>query len=205
MRCPSMRSSPRTYTTQAALYTATTQYIAISLIGRWPSLTGAIFFIRELTTPEANKNNVLARMLEAKEAIISPELGIPVSSVSTTLALTSTTDVVVAFRYPEKQIWWSRSSLSSFQPPVASCFYRMDVFLSNADAFASTAWPKLRRCLAAWLDEAIQLGNHDVFCRSGPGGLPLFPLTPRPWTAVTTTLSWSKGWHSNAQGSKLNG
>lgn len=56
------------FTTQASLYTHH-QYIAgFILCGAFAH--GAIFFIRDYD-PEANKGNVLARMLEHKEAVIS--------------------------------------------------------------------------------------------------------------------------------------
>ena len=56
------------FTTQAALYTHH-QYIAgFLMVGAFAH--GAIFFIRDYS-PEQNKDNVLARMLEHKEAIIS--------------------------------------------------------------------------------------------------------------------------------------
>ena len=65
---PSYAFIAKAYTTQAALYTHH-QYIAIFLMcGAFAH--GAIFFIRDYD-PEANKDNVLARMLEHKEAIIS--------------------------------------------------------------------------------------------------------------------------------------
>ena len=55
-------------TTEAALYTHH-QYIAgFLMVGAFAH--GAIFFVRDYD-PELNKNNVLARMLEHKEAIIS--------------------------------------------------------------------------------------------------------------------------------------
>jgi photosystem I P700 chlorophyll a apoprotein A2 len=54
------------FTTQASLYHH--QYIAGFIMCAF--LHGAIFFIRDYD-PEANKGNVLARMLEHKEAIIS--------------------------------------------------------------------------------------------------------------------------------------
>jgi photosystem I P700 chlorophyll a apoprotein A2 len=54
------------FTTQASLYTHH-QYIAGFIMC---FAHGAIFFIRDYD-PEANKGNVLARMLEHKEAIIS--------------------------------------------------------------------------------------------------------------------------------------
>jgi photosystem I P700 chlorophyll a apoprotein A2 len=56
------------FTTQASLYTHH-QYIC-RFHHVWCFCThGAIFFIRDYD-PEANKGNVLARMLEHKEAII---------------------------------------------------------------------------------------------------------------------------------------
>jgi len=56
------------FTTEAALYTHH-QYIAgFLMVGAFAH--GAIFFVRDYD-PELNKNNVLARMLEHKEAIIS--------------------------------------------------------------------------------------------------------------------------------------
>ena len=58
----------RDFTTEAALYTHH-QYIAgFLMVGAFAH--GAIFFVRDYD-PELNKDNVLARMLEHKEAIIS--------------------------------------------------------------------------------------------------------------------------------------
>jgi photosystem I P700 chlorophyll a apoprotein A2 len=59
------------FTTQAALYTH--QYIAgFIMCGAFAH--GAIFLIRDYD-PEANKGNVLARILDHKEAIISHLVG----------------------------------------------------------------------------------------------------------------------------------
>jgi len=58
----------KSFTTEAALYTHH-QYIAgFLMVGAFAH--GAIFFVRDYD-PELNKGNVLARMLEHKEAIIS--------------------------------------------------------------------------------------------------------------------------------------
>jgi photosystem I P700 chlorophyll a apoprotein A2 len=57
----------------------------------------AIFFVRDYD-PELNKDNVLARMLEHKEAIISH------LSWGLFLDLYIHNDTVVAFGQPEKQI-----------------------------------------------------------------------------------------------------
>jgi photosystem I P700 chlorophyll a apoprotein A2 len=65
---PSYAFISKDFTTQAALYTHH-QYIAgFLMVGAFAH--GAIFFVRDYD-PEENKNNVLARMLEHKEAIIS--------------------------------------------------------------------------------------------------------------------------------------
>jgi photosystem I P700 chlorophyll a apoprotein A2 len=57
----------RDYATEAALYTS--QYIAgFLMVGAFAH--GAIFFVRDYD-PEINEGNVLARMLDHKEAIIS--------------------------------------------------------------------------------------------------------------------------------------
>ncbi|MCO5602049.1 hypothetical protein L7F22_056176 [Adiantum nelumboides] len=65
---PAYASMAQDYTTQAALYTHH-QYIA-GFIMTGAFAHGAIFFLRDYD-PEQNKDNVLARMLEHKEAIIS--------------------------------------------------------------------------------------------------------------------------------------
>jgi photosystem I P700 chlorophyll a apoprotein A2 len=64
---------------------------------------GAIFFVRDYD-PEANKDNVLARMLEHKEAIISHLSWVSLFLGFHTLGLYVHNDVVVAFGTPEKQI-----------------------------------------------------------------------------------------------------
>jgi len=76
------------FTTQAALY-AHHQYIAgFIMCGAFAH--GAIFFIRDYD-PEQNEGNVLARMLEHKEAIISHLSWVSLSSDSTLLVFTYTT------------------------------------------------------------------------------------------------------------------
>ena len=65
---PSYAFMAKDYATQAALYTHH-QYIAgFLMVGAFAH--GAIFFVRDYD-PEVNKDNVLARMLRHKEAIIS--------------------------------------------------------------------------------------------------------------------------------------
>ena len=64
---------------------------------------GAIFFVRDYD-PEANQGNVLARMLDHKEAIISHLSWVSLFLGFHTLGLYVHNDVVVAFGQPEKQI-----------------------------------------------------------------------------------------------------
>ncbi len=64
---------------------------------------GAIFLIRDYD-PEANKSNVLDRVLEHKEAIISHLSWVSLFLGFHTLGLYVHNDVVVAFGTPEKQI-----------------------------------------------------------------------------------------------------
>ena len=95
---PSYAFIAKDYTTQAALYTHH-QYIAIALMcGAFAH--GAIFFIRDYD-PEANKDNVLARMLEHKEAIISHLSWVSLFLGFHTSASTSTT-MWSCLRYPRE-------------------------------------------------------------------------------------------------------
>ncbi len=89
------------FTTQAALYTHH-QYIA-GLIMTGAFAHGAIFFIRDYN-PEQNKNNVLARMLKHKEAIISHLSWVSLFLGFHTLGLYIHNDVMLVFGTLEKQI-----------------------------------------------------------------------------------------------------
>ena len=89
------------FTTTAALYTHH-QYIAgFIMMGAFAH--GAIFLIRDYD-PAANENNVLARVLDHKEAIISHLSWVSLFLGFHTLGLYVHNDVVVAFGTPEKQI-----------------------------------------------------------------------------------------------------
>ena len=89
------------FTTQAALYTHH-QYIAgFIMCGAFAH--GAIFFIRDYD-PEQNKGNVLARILDHKEAIISHLSWVSLFLGFHTLGLYVHNDVMQAFGTPEKQI-----------------------------------------------------------------------------------------------------
>jgi photosystem I P700 chlorophyll a apoprotein A2 len=133
---PSYAFIAKDYTTSAALYTHH-QYIAIALMcGAFAH--GAIFFIRDYD-PEANKDNVLARMLEHKEAIISHLSWVSLFLGFHTLGLYVHNDVVVAFGTPEKQILVEPVFAQFVQAASGKAIYGFDVLLSNAGGAAANA------------------------------------------------------------------
>ena len=190
---PSYAFIAKDYTTQAALYTHH-QYIAIFLMcGAFAH--GAIFFIRDYD-PEANKNNVLARMLEHKEALISHLSWVSLFLGFHTLGLYVHNDVVVAFGTPEKQILVEPVFAQFVQAASGKAMYGMDVLLSNANSVASTtgaAW------LPGWLD-GINAGGNDLFLPIGPGDFLVHHAIALG--LHTTTLILVKG-ALDARGSKL--
>ncbi|MDB9493619.1 photosystem I core protein PsaB [Spirulina major CS-329] len=159
---PSYAFIAKDYTTQAALYTHH-QYIAgFLMVGAFAH--GAIFFVRDYD-PEANKDNVLARMLEHKEAIISHLSWVSLFLGFHTLGLYVHNDVVVAFGTPEKQILIEPVFAQFVQASSGKALYGMDVLLSNADSLAANTgavW------LPGWLD-AINSGSNSLFLTIGPG------------------------------------
>ncbi len=194
---PSYAFIAKDYTTQAALYTHH-QYIAIFLMcGAFAH--GAIFFIRDYD-PEANKNNVLARMLEHKEAIISHLSWVSLFLGFHTLGLYVHNDVVVAFGTPEKQILVEPVFAQFVQAASGKALYGMDVLLANSDSIASTAWPNNGAVwLPGWLD-AINAGNNSLFLQIGPGDFLVHHAIALG--LHTTTLILVKG-ALDARGSKL--
>ncbi|MEN9519327.1 MAG: hypothetical protein RLZZ381_1915 [Cyanobacteriota bacterium] len=158
---PSYAYIARDYTTQAALYTHH-QYIAgFLMVGAFAH--GAIFLVRDYD-PEANKNNVLSRALQHKEAIISHLSWVSLFLGFHTLSLYVHNDVVVAFGTPEKQILIEPVFAQFVQAASGKALYGFDVLLSNPDSVTQTgaAW------LPGWLD-AINSGTNSLFLTIGPG------------------------------------
>ncbi|KAF3632081.1 Photosystem I chlorophyll a apoprotein A2 [Capsicum annuum] len=89
------------FTTQAALYTPHQYIIGFIMTGAFAH--GAIFFIRDYN-PEQNEDNVLARMLDNKEAIISHLSWASLFLGFHPLGLYVHYDVMLAFGTLEKQI-----------------------------------------------------------------------------------------------------
>ena len=158
---PSYAFIAQDHTTQAALYTHH-QYIAgFLMVGAFAH--GAIFFVRDYD-PESNKDNVLARMLEHKEAIISHLSWVSLFLGFHTLGLYVHNDVVVAFGTPEKQILVEPIFAQFIQAASGKVLYGFDVLLSNPDSMASTG----AAYLPNWL-EAVNSSKNSLFIDIGPG------------------------------------
>ncbi|MBE9112588.1 photosystem I core protein PsaB [Nodosilinea sp. LEGE 07298] len=183
----------RDYTTQAALYTHH-QYIAgFIMVGAFAH--GAIFLIRDYD-PVANKNNVLDRVLQHKEAIISHLSWVSLFLGFHTLGLYVHNDVVVAFGTPEKQILVEPVFAQWVQAASGKLLYGFDTLLSNPDSVTQTA-------NAVWLPgwfEAINSNANSLFLTIGPGDFLVHHAIALG--LHTTTLILVKG-ALDARGSKL--
>ena len=189
---PSYAFIAKDYTTQAALYTHH-QYIAGFLVtGAFAH--GAIFLVRDYD-PEANKNNVLSRALQHKEAIISHLSWVSLFLGFHTLGLYVHNDVVVAFGTPEKQILIEPVFAQFVQASSGKALYGFDVLLSNPDSLASNG----AAYLPGWLD-AINNGTNSLFLSIGPGDFLVHHAIALG--LHTTTLILVKG-ALDARGSKL--
>ena len=189
---PSYAFIAKSYTTQAALYTHH-QYIAGFLVtGAFAH--GAIFLVRDYD-PEANKNNVLSRALQHKEAIISHLSWVSLFLGFHTLGLYVHNDVVVAFGTPEKQILIEPVFAQFVQASSGKALYGFDVLLSNPDSIASNG----AAYLPGWLD-AINNGTNSLFLSIGPGDFLVHHAIALG--LHTTTLILVKG-ALDARGSKL--
>jgi photosystem I P700 chlorophyll a apoprotein A2 len=151
------------FTTEAALYTHH-QYIAgFLMVGAFAH--GAIFFIRDYD-PELNKNNVLARMLEHKESIISHLSWVSLFLGFHTLGLYIHNDTVVAFGQPEKQILFEPLFAEYIQAASGKSVYGFSTLLSAPNSIATIAGNQV--WLPNWL-QTINNTNNDLFLQIGPG------------------------------------
>ncbi|MBU6186338.1 MAG: photosystem I core protein PsaB [Synechococcales bacterium] len=182
------------HTTMAALYTHH-QYIAgFIMVGAFAH--GAIFLVRDYD-PVANKNNVLARVLDHKEAIISHLSWVSLFLGFHTLGLYVHNDVVVAFGTPEKQILIEPVFAQWIQASHGKLLYGFNTLLSNSDSLATTAGNNV--WLPGWLD-AINAGTNSLFLTIGPGDFLVHHAIALG--LHTTTLILVKG-ALDARGSKL--
>jgi photosystem I P700 chlorophyll a apoprotein A2 len=182
------------FTAQSALYVHH-QYIAgFIMCGAFAH--GAIFFIRDFD-PEMNKGNVLARMLEHKEAIISHLSWVALFLGFHTLGLYVHNDVMMAFGTPEKQILIEPVFAQWIQAAHGKTFYGFDLLLSSSGSAASSASQSL--WLPGWLD-AINSPTNSLFLTIGPGDFLVHHAIALG--LHTTTLILVKG-ALDARGSKL--
>lgn len=182
------------FTTQASLYTHH-QYIAgFILCGAFAH--GAIFFIRDYD-PEQNKGNVLARILDHKEAIISHLSWVSLFLGFHTLGLYVHNDVMQAFGTPEKQILIEPVFAQWIQSSHGKTVYGFDLLLSQSNSPAFAAGQSL--WLPGWL-EAINNNNNSLFLTIGPGDFLVHHAIALG--LHTTTLILVKG-ALDARGSKL--
>ncbi|KAL9990085.1 Photosystem I P700 chlorophyll a apoprotein A2 [Helianthus debilis subsp. tardiflorus] len=151
------------FTTQAALYTHH-QYIA-GFIMTGAFAHGAIFFIRDYN-PEQNEDNVLARMLEHKEAIISHLSWASLFLGFHTLGLYVHNDVMLAFGTPEKQILIEPIFAQWIQSAHGKTSYGFDILLSSTSGPAFNAGRSI--WLPGWLN-AVNENSNSLFLTIGPG------------------------------------
>ncbi|MEO1210557.1 MAG: photosystem I core protein PsaB [Cyanobacteria bacterium J06638_20] len=185
------------YTTMAALYTHH-QYIAgFIMVGAFAH--GAIFLVRDYD-PAQNKGNVLDRVLQHKEAIISHLSWVSLFLGFHTLGIYVHNDVMQAFATPEKQILIEPVFAQFVQAASGKALYGFDSLLSNPDSLAATAWPNYGNVwLPNWLD-AINSGSNSLFLTIGPGDFLVHHAIALG--LHTTTLILVKG-ALDARGSKL--
>nr|YP_009392086.1 photosystem I P700 apoprotein A2 [Periphykon beckeri]ARW60434.1 photosystem I P700 apoprotein A2 [Periphykon beckeri] len=184
----------RSFTTQTALYTHH-QYIAgFLMVGAFAH--GAIFFVRDYN-PEHNKNNVLGRMLEHKEAIISHLSWISLFLGFHTLGLYIHNDTMLAFGTPEKQILIEPVFAQWIQASSGKALYGFNILLSSSSSIASKAGTNI--WLPGWL-EAINSNKNSLFLTIGPGDFLIHHAIALG--LHTTTLILTKG-ALDARGSKL--
>lgn len=184
----------RDFTTQAALYTHH-QYIA-GFIMTGAFAHGAIFLVRDYD-PEREGNNVLARMLEHKEAIISHLSWVSLFLGFHTLGLYVHNDVMLAFGTPEKQILIEPVFAQWIQSAHGKASYGFNVLLSSQN---DPAWNAGRSIwLPGWLD-AVGNDSNSLFLTVGPGDFMAHHAIALG--LHTTTLILVKG-ALDARGSKL--
>ena len=194
---PSYAFIAKDFTTQAALFTHHEYIAGFLMVGAFAH--GAIFLVRDYD-PAQNKNNVLDRVLQHKEAIISHLSWVSLFLGFHTLGLYVHNDVVVAFGTPEKQILIEPVFAQWIQAAHGKLLYGFDTLLSNPDSLAATAWPNNGDVwLPGWL-EAINSNANSLFLTIGPGDFLVHHAIALG--LHTTTLILVKG-ALDARGSKL--
>ena len=178
------------YVTQSALYTHH-QYIAgFIMCGAFAH--GAIFLVRDYI-PEQNTNNVLARILEHKEAIISHLSWVSLFLGFHTLGIYVHNDVMQAFGTPDKQILIEPIFAQWIQAAHGKTLYNFNLLLSEPSSGAYAASQSF--WLSGWLNSI-----NNIFLTIGPGDFLIHHAIALG--LHTTTLILVKG-ALDARGSKL--
>ena len=185
---------PQDFTTQAALYTHHQYISGFIMCGAFAH--GAIFFVRDYN-PERNRGNVLARVLEHKEALISHLSWVALFLGFHTLGLYVHNDVIQAFGTPERQILIEPIFAQWVQAAQGKALYGFDILLSSPNnetrVVSRSIW------LPGWLT-AINSGTNSLFLPIGPGDFQVHHAIALG--LHTTTLILVKG-SLDARGSKL--
>ncbi|KAK9142414.1 hypothetical protein Syun_011814 [Stephania yunnanensis] len=182
------------FTTRVLLYTHH-QYIAGFIMIR-AFAHGAIFFIRDYIQ-ERNEDNVLVRMLDRKEAIISHLSWAKLFMGFHTLGLYVHNDVMFAFGTPEKQILIEPIFAQWIQSAHGKTSYGFDVLLS------STTGPTFNAGRSVWLPDwlnAVNENSNSLFLTIGLGDFLVHHVITLG--LHTTTLILVKG-VLDVRGSKL--
>nr|YP_009389151.1 photosystem I P700 apoprotein A2 [Euglena archaeoplastidiata]AKR17924.1 photosystem I P700 apoprotein A2 [Euglena archaeoplastidiata] len=182
------------HTTMAALYTHH-QYIA-GFIMTGAFAHGAIFFVRDYDN-EKNKGNVLERILNHKEAIISHLSWVTLFLGFHTLGLYVHNDVMQAFGTPEKQILIEPVFAQWIQSAHGKSLYGFDTLLSLSTSNAAYASENI--WLPGWLN-GINDSTGSLFLQIGPGDFLVHHAIALG--LHTTTLILVKG-ALDARGSRL--
>ncbi|KAJ0798737.1 Photosystem I P700 chlorophyll a apoprotein A2 [Helianthus annuus] len=147
--------------------------------------------------PEQNEDNVLARMLEHKEAIISHLSWASLFLGFHTLGLYVHNDVMLAFGTPEKQILIEPIFAQWIQSAHGKTSYGFDILLSSTSGPAFNAGRSI--WLPGWLN-AVNENSNSLFLTIGPGDFLVHHAIALG--LHTTTLILVKG-ALDARGSKL--
>ncbi|KAL5645892.1 hypothetical protein ACJX0J_001451 [Zea mays] len=147
--------------------------------------------------PEQNEDNVLARMLDHKEAIISHLSWASLFLGFHTLGLYVHNDVMLAFGTPEKQILIEPIFAQWIQSAHGKTTYGFDILLSSTNGPAFNAGRNI--WLPGWLN-AVNENSNSLFLTIGPGDFLVHHAIALG--LHTTTLILVKG-ALDARGSKL--
>lgn len=208
---PSYVYIAKDYTTQSALYTHH-QYIAgFLMVGAFAH--GAIFLVRDYhpkrykkynvsadsnsNTQNLIKSNIIERLLENKETIISYLSWVSLFLGFHTLGLYVHNDTVVAFGQPEKQILIEPIFAQSIQSASGKLFNGFNFLLAvlyRTPTFSTNIW------FPGWIKEIDHDSNSSLFLTIGPGDLLIHHAIALG--LHTTTLILVKG-ALDARGSKL--